>query len=263
MLRKTCEILVDIEKCISDFNLAISNVNGDPDERNEIMTKAMIELPDYESEYAKASEYETFLRIKDAEHPMKQAIIEREYPIVRHRDVKDEITKIKVGIELVSSTRKIDLLRFDKFCQSKASNNNLWEYSVSKFNQLLCLRVATKLGADVNKIKKSYYLTKIASDIELGKTPTSNNQVLIQLQRVIDDIIYEDNGNGKNKYKATSHDVEFIDAVYTKKGRDVCTALVSKDSTMRDIITDILYRSITDYKYSVSGYKQNKKVKSN
>lgn len=159
-------------------------------------------------------------------------------------------------MKIVEKERQIDLLAFCK----RAKLDTDWQYIVSKFNQLMCLRTAKTLGfstAEIKALTSSYYLRDLAKQIEMGATPTSNTQVCKQLQRVIDNIL--PNENGEANYKCNNYDVAYLDALYSKKSnKSRLTVRVSNDAFLRRTLVDILYRLVTGGKYGVDGYKQVK-----
>ncbi len=120
----------------------------------------------------------------------------------------------------------------------------------------MCLRAAKELGADVKAIAKSYYLQDAVKKIEMGATPTSNTQVCKLLQRVIDEMLPNEDADGKAIYKCNNYDVRYLDDLYGKKStKAILTVKVSNDGFLRRILVDIAYRLITDGKYGVDGYK--------
>lgn len=258
IIRTTPEIAKDIESNIERYNAALNL--GDVEKRNNEVEAVMSALPSLEQEYAQTSEYEKLLALSQTEKPMIEAITNPAYKTMRHREVRDESTKMVIGLESTESARNIDLLRLDRFMKYKASHIKGWENYISKFNALVVLRMASELGVDTAKIKKTYYLSQKAQEIEMGKTPTSNTQLLKMLQQVVDAVIFEDDGKGDNKYKATSHDVQYILKTCTKAGKGICQVLVCKDTVVRNLVLSVLHNIVTKCGYTVDGYR---KVKSN
>lgn len=254
IIRTTKDIVEDINNSVSRLNEAMAI--ADKAERTTKVSAESETLAKLETEYAKTAEYEKIKALSEMDKPMLEAIKNPSYIIIRHRDVKDEVTKLVTSVEAVQVSRDIDLLRLDAFTKYTASHIKGWEHYVSKFNSLVVLRCTRELGLKIPEVRKTYYLNQKAKEIEMGGTPTSNTQMLKQLQSVIDAIVFEDNGKGGNKYKATSHDVEFVLESCTKMGRKHCQIIVSKDAYLRKIMLNVLINVVTGCGYSIDGYKK-------
>ncbi len=234
----------DVEKSIAEYNAAL-------DENNFVkMSQAETALKAAETNYAKTKEEEVFEVLKAEENPVKAAIVEHSYNVVTHK-VNRENGEI-VGFELVTDRlRQIDLLKFCKYCDLPTA----WQYKVEKFNQLLALRTANDLKLPKAKIKDicdSFYMNKLSREIDLGGTPDSNTQICKQLQMVVDAIIYEDNGKGKNLYRVNNHDVAYLLMVYTQRNnKKVCSVRVAKNSYMHKLVLDVMHRILTGKVYDL------------
>ena len=170
---------------------------------------------------------------------------------------KDDGNRV-VSVKPTTRERPVDLLAFCK----RAKLDTDWQYTASKFNQLMCLRAAQELGADVKAIAKSYYLKEAVKQIDMGKTPTSNTQVCKLLQRVIDEMLPNEDADGKPIYKCNNHDVAYLDDLYGRKSSKAkLTVRVSNDNYLRRILVDIAHRLITGTMYGVDGYKEDKAAK--
>lgn len=245
----------DVEKSIAEYNAAL-------DENNFVkMSQAETALKAAESSYAKTKEEEVFEDLKAEENPVKAAIIKHSYNIVSHKVNREngEITSYELVLDKL---RQIDLLKFCKYCSLPTA----WQYKVEKFNQLLALRTANDLKLSKAKIKQisdSFYMNKLAREIDLGGTPDSNTQICKQLQMVVDAVIYEDNGKGKNLYRVNNHDVAYLLMVYTQRNnKKVCSVRIAKNSYMHKLVLDVMHRILTGKVYDLEfQMTKNKSVK--
>lgn len=235
----------DIEKNIAEYNTALSE--------NDFakMAKAETALKTAESSYAEAKEEEVFETLKSEENPVKAAIIRHSYNVVTHKVNRKK--GVIIGYELVTDRlRQIDLLRVCKYCDLPTS----WQYKVEKFNQLLALRTANDLKLPKSKVKEicdSFYMNKLAREIDLGGTPDSNTQICKQLQMVVDAILYVDNGKGKNLYRVNNHDVAYLLMVYTQRNnKKICSVKVAKNSYVHKLILDVMHRILTGGVYDLN-----------
>lgn len=214
---------------------------------------AMTALDKAEKDYAKAKALDMYNEYAKKPNPIVEIIKAYSYETLAHKEKRSEDKDNPRVIAINPDTRKrqIDLLAF---C-SHAKLDTHWELTASAVNQLMCLRVAKELGADVDKIAKSYFLKEKAREIKLGKTPTSNSQVCKLLQAVIDEIL-PCNEDDTPAYKCNNYDVKYLDALYGKKSnKNMLTVRVSNDAFFRRILVDICYRLVTGSKYGVDGYK--------
>lgn len=238
------ELKVDVERSIDEYNAAL-------DENNFVkMSQAETALKAAETNYAKTKEEEVFEALKDEENPVKAAITKHSYNIVSHKVNREngEITSYEL---VTDKLRQIDLVKFCKYCNLPTA----WQYKVEKFNQLLALRTANDLKLPKAKIKKicdSFYMNKLAREIDLGGTPDSNTQICKQLQMVVDAILYVDNGKGKNLYRVNNHDVAYLLMVYAQRNnKKVCSVKVAKNSYMHKLVLDVMHRILAGKVYDL------------
>lgn len=257
MEKKTlAELCADAEVQVKAWNTAMF------EKKLDIAANANATLENIEKDYLAQAQLETFAECAEAEKPMLAAIEKFSFQIVRHVDKTNKESDL-ITREIVMKDRQIDLLRFEEYCtktgKDSIANDPMWKFMVQRFNQLLCLRAARELKIDPKAIADSYFLAEKAKEIEMGKTPDSNTQILKQLQSCIDAIIFEDDGKGKNAYKADSHDVAYLLMTYTRKGKNALAVATANHSTIRNQITAICYRIVTKADYTLE-YKTDKKT---
>ena len=213
--------------------------------------RAMADLDEAEKEYAQSAANEMYDEYAKKPNAIVELIKAYSYKILVHKEKRTDDGRV-IAVDGVEKERQVDLLAFCKRAKLDAD----WQYVASKANQLLCLRAAKELGADVKKIATTYYLQDAVKQIELGGTPTSTNQVCKLLQAVIDAVLPNEDEEGKAVWKVNSHDVGYLDMLYGKKdNKNKLTVRVSNDSFFRRILVDICYRLITDGKYGVGGFR--------
>ena len=222
----------------------------------ENMLKADKVLTESVKEYSEVAQALCFHKLKESSTPMLDAIKKLSFTTLKVKENRDNETGIN-SREIVEKDQQIDLLKFDNFCKGGIANDPLWQYVIQRFNLLMCLRAARELKIDPKTVSDSYFMAEKAKEIELGKSPDSNTQILKQLQMCIDAVIYEKGEHG-NIYKATSKDVAYLIMLYTKKGKAALSVATAKHSNMRGIITEVLHRIVTEKEYSVE-YKTRKK----
>lgn len=219
------------------------------------MARAEAELKEVETQYGDLKATEIFDEVAENENPIKAGIIKYWYPVLSHKNIREDGRV--VGIELIEDRMKqIDLIKLAKYCNIKSD----WQYTIEKFNQLLCLRAAHELKltkAQIEKISNSFYMNKLAKAVEFGETPDSNTQICKQLQKILDEMVFEENGKGKNVFKVNNHDVAYLLMCYTKKGRNALSVATAKHSFVNRLIMDVEHRAILEKQYDLE-YKVSK-----
>lgn len=246
--------MADIKKTLSELKsdaLAKVEEYNDALKKNDfaVMTRAEGELKEIEASYAEAKSVEVFTELSKKEKPVLEAIITHSYFVIGHKTIKEN--GVVMGFELFEDkVRQIDLVKFCKFCKLDTT----WAYAVERFNQLLTLRAANELKmtkAQIKKICDSYYMSDLARKVEMGETPDSNTAICKQLQQVLDGILFEDNGKGKNVYRVNNHDVAYLLMCYSKRGKKVLTVAVAKSAFVHRLVMDVAHRIVTNKTYDL------------
>lgn len=153
-----------------------------------------------------------------------EALMQNEHPIIaavqqfyvegyKVKETTDKETGKITDVALEKRSRRIDL---KKFCEW-AHLDTAWAHDASILRDLLEARETEIYSMKPSELaKKSYYFLAVMRKKEAGETPDSNTQIVRQLQKVIDEAIFVDNGSGKNVYKCTNHDLAFIQDAVTK-----------------------------------------------
>lgn len=236
-LRKLCE------ESIADWNKAMKE--------NDAAAMARVEdvLREREGDYAKQSADELYQRCKETGDPILAAIRAYSYPILKHKIERED--GVVTGMVIVDDREKqVDLIKLCKYCELV----DLWKYKVEKLGMLLALRAGKELGlttAEIKQVEKTYRMDKLAREVEMGKTPDSNTQICKTLQIVIDAILYEDNGKGKNKYAANNHDVAYLLMCHTRRGKGQLAVTVAKASFLHGLVVDVMHRIVCGKKYGL------------
>ena len=235
----------DIEVCIKAYNEQILK-KGD----FAVMNRIEGEIRDAEAAYAEQQMRETFEWCKKQEEPILAAVERYDYPVLAHRlNREDGVVTEMVLVE--DRTKQIDLV---KLCKALGLSH-LWEYEVERFGNLLCMRAAKELGwsdAQVRQIERLYYCNALSKSVDMGAVPTSNNQIVKLLQRVIDSVLPMDKETGKSKYRCNSHDVAYLLMAYTKRnGKKKLTIEVAKNSFVHRLVMDVMHRIVTGSVYDL------------
>ena len=217
------------------------------------------------AEYSSYQKFLAFSRCAAAADPMIAAIDEFTYDVLKFKEEVEDGKKFPIA-KLIPATKPIDLLQLHKFIDGGIGHDKNWPYIVEALNSKLTARVGVALGLNPEQIMDSYAMSNIARDIELGKNPTSNTNLLKTMRSVVTAMVGEEYGG-----KVTSHDVAYILECYSKKSRKALTLTVANHKTLRAIMADVC-RAVThgesysiDYKKvdPTKGAKQTKKIEGN
>ena len=245
-----------LEIAQEQYDTALADANAALAEKSpnyEAYDEAILRLEEAEKAYAENVAKQMYEEYAATDAPIINIIKAYKYTIIGHKEKrnKDNGNRI-VSVDPITRKKSVDLLAFCKLAKLDTS----WTDVASKFNQLMCLRAAKSLGCDVRSIAKSYFLKEAVKKIAMGETPTSNTQVCKLLQRVIDNMLPNEDENGKAIYKCNNHDVAYLDHLYGKKSNKNDLAVrVSNDSFLRRILLDIAYRLVTGSHYDLDGFK--------
>ena len=144
---------------------------------------------------------------------------------------------------LSDKERQIDLLKLHKYCGKIGANEN-WAHIAQKMNFLLTAQKAVDLGINPKAVNDSYAMSEIAREFDMGKNPVSKTNLLKTLQTVITAMLGE-------QYKATSHDVNFLMSVYSKKNRKALTVTCSNHRYFRNYLAEVCHRIVTGKSYEL------------
>lgn len=182
---------------------------------------------------------------------MIHAVKKLEYTVLA---VKDEAVGGKdSGVTnrvIQDKTKAIDFKKLHDRAPHGIGANVNWWHIVEKFNCLLTAKVAEDLGIDPKSVNDSFAMDKISRDIDLGKNPTSNSNMLKTLQLVINAMVGEE-------YKCTSHDLKYIMHTFGKKSRKALTVTASNHKQLRTIMAEICHKIIMGKVYDLD-YKKIK-----
>lgn len=226
------------EALIKDYNDAVQSGNY------EVSVKLNEEIERTINEYTAIVRTECFDALKATENPMIKAVEALTYPTIRAKDTRAGEEKIPVRV-LEDIDRPIDLLKLHKYVGGDGIGvDKNWVHIAEKFNFLLTAQKAVDLGIDPKTISDSYAMSEISRQIDMGKTPTSKTNILKTLQSVISAMLGEE-------YKATSHDVNFLMSVYSRKNRKALTVSCANHRYMRQYLAEICHRIVTGGNYKL------------
>ncbi len=239
---KLATLRSEAEALVKEYNEAIQT--GKFEEASKVDAK----LTEKVNEYTATVRDMCFEDCKNTANPMLTAVTTLSYVTIGTKDEQKGDDKVPVR-SIVDKERPIDLFKLDKYCGGIGADKN-WLHIAQKMNLLLTAQKATDLGLDPKAVHDSYAMSEIAREFDMGKNPTSKTNLLRTLQTVITAML----GEG---YKATSHDVNFLLSVYSKKNRKALTVTCANHRYFRNYMAEICHRIVTGKAYELD-YKTKK-----
>ena len=188
--------------------------------------------------YKSLSKAAAYTAAKDSGDPMKYAIREFYYPAIKVKETKDKDTGISIR-SVEDAIAPIDLGDMHKKLGGIGADKN-WLYKAEKLNYYLTIRAAQRVGATVKH--ESMTMKEISKEIDLGKNPCSNTNMLKTLQAIVTAML----GDG---YKATSHDVNYLIDVYANDVKKSKTSIsAANHATLRGYLKKVCYRILSGRK---------------
>lgn len=217
------EKMNDVIECIELYNEALT-----ANEATEIKS-AEVNLKEAEKSYAKAKADEIYVECGRQEKPVLYAINMYSYPVLTHTTEKDD-NGVVISAELAEAEKVIDL-----YAMCKANRISVeWASKAAQSCTSYVLLAAESFGFSkaqrasvcnsLNFQRKAAQHDAATSDSS-KKDPISKKSMTTELQSVVDSVFGID-GVAAGTYKVNSHDFEYINRVFFKKGKAALTLAV-------------------------------------
>lgn len=233
---KMNELRDKVEELVKEYNEAV--MDGDVAKTiqlNEDTEKAV-------NEYTSIVRDMCFAECKATADPMLTAVTMLTFKTIGIKDEKHEGEKFPTRVA-IGKERTINLKALDTYCGGIGADKN-WMHICQKMNFLLTAQKAVDLGIDPKSVNDSYAMSEIARGFDMGKNPTSKTNLLKTLQTVVSAML----GDG---YKATSHDVNFLMSVYSKKNRKALTVTCANHRNFQNYLAEVCHRIVTGKSYGI------------
>ena len=224
---KLVALRAEVDDLVKSYNEAVQE--GKVDEANKL-DATMSEKID---EYTSIAQTMCFDECIAADDPMLKAVELLSFVTICVKDEKKDEDKFPIR-SVDDRVKHINLLKLHKKAGGIGHDKN-WNHIMQKMNFLLTAQKCVDLGIDPKTINDSYMMSDIAKDISFGKTPTSKTNMLKTLQPVVTAMV----GEG---YKATSHDVNYLMSIYTKKGRKALTVSCANHGNFCRYLAEVCHR---------------------
>lgn len=219
----------------------------------EAYNKSMKTLDDDVKELNKALRNVEFDELAKEASPMIAAVQKFYIDLIKVDISKDKDDGSITGVNLEPRKARIDL---EKFCDF-AKIDKAWANNCDKLLELLYLRECNVYAMKPSELaKRSFYFISQAKKKLEGETPDSNTQIVRLIQTIIDGAIFVDNGEGKNTYKCTTHDIAFIqDAVTKLDTKEKCSIAMLNSRQFKTVMMGVFAHCLGEA-YTVKALKK-------
>ena len=205
--------------------------------------KAEKEAEDAVGEYTSLARAKCFEECIETGDAMLEAVKRLSYESICVKESKVEGSEDTV-LKIEPKTRAIDLQKLHAYCDSGIGVDKQWPHIAQQLNFLLTAQKCIDLGVSAKGVNDSYAMSDIARSISMGKSPTSNTNMLKTLQLIVSAMV-------GSEHKATSHDVKFLQSVYSKKSKKALTVACAKHKVFIGYIAEICHRIVEGKTYDV------------
>ena len=186
------------------------------------------------SAYNDEMQSEFFAQFSEAEAPMLAAIKQGEIPWVK---LSQKVDKGVTTVKDDEVQKVVNLAAFEDAAKTKVSNNGQWRWKVEPFTRNVLKNLAGTIEA-----KADYSKFAMSDKAEQKPVQSSNTQLLVQLQEIIEGIIAG--------YKVDSRDLNFVKMLAVKRGKKLGSITNVKATTMLELIEIALHQIVTKAAYT-------------
>jgi hypothetical protein len=192
------------------------------------------------AEHAALATEMCFESCKNSTDPMLKAIKTLRFDTIGVRDTQKKEDPFPVR-SVVDREKQIDLDKLHTYCGEIGSDPD-WIHMAMKLNMLLTAKGCKDLGIDPRTVNDSYSMSEIARKMDMGKTPTSNTQILKLLKAVVDAML----GDG---HTVLNRDIAFLIDTHTKGNGKAQTVVFATHKEFRRRLAELCNRIVLSKEY--------------
>lgn len=239
---------------------SIAKWNASQRESNkELERVADKECEDAKAAFNKASKMAFYEKCFDTADPLYEAIEMLTYQSIGWSESQPKESQF-VERKIKEGTTVVRLDALNKYAEENVGRHigaeTDWKFAIEKFNQLMTFYAAQQLGIDPKSIADSYRISELARQVELGKTPTSNTQVLKELQQIIEKMLGK--GDEERKFNATSHDANYVQMTFARTSKAALAVKAKNPKQMYETVAQVCHRIVTGKNYKLEYYSNKR-----
>lgn len=170
-LRATAEKLVDQRNEL--------NEDGESEKAREVE----IELIETVNKYTSEAKNLAYNECKNSKNPMVAGCKKFNYDTIRVKEIRIE-GSTQTTLEIDDAVKPIKLRELHNKCNGIGKDQK-WIYAVEKFNQKMTAKVCSMLGIDPTKVYNSYYMSKLAKDVQIDVKALSDESCFEDMNNVV------------------------------------------------------------------------------
>lgn len=245
---KLAELRAKAEELAQGYNEAYQ------DKKFDVASQIDADMVEVINEYTAMARDICFNECKDAEDPMRHAVLLLTFRTIRKKD--DKATDDGFPVRSIDEKDiPIDLAKLHKFCGGIGADKN-WIHYAYKMNFSMTIERAKALkikGDRIMKINDSFTMSEFAKQMSIGgANPCSNTQLLKTLRGAISAMIGPEYAN-----KIKSPDVRYIQEVYAKMGKKALTVYCSSNKEFIRILANLCNKAVVGALFDI----ESKEVK--
>lgn len=187
------------------------------------------------NQYTSDSKIACYKAIAASDKPMHKACIDSFYPSIRLKETKDKTT-LSIVRTIEDCQKLIDISEVHKKLGGIGADPK-WFNMAETFNFYMTVRAAKRIGATVNC--NADIIKNIHKEIELGKDPVADKNLLVTLNMIIKAMIGDE-------YEATIKDVNFICDTYISDDKKATKGIkVADHKTFRHYLKKVCNHILT------------------
>ena len=245
-MRTMTEIEASLATNLNDLNEAISQ--NDRRSAEECKQKVLNDIAAYNTRKDEV----IYKEIAEGDDSMRTAIKFDDYDVKKLEEVHDA-QGIIISYKIEDGKRRLNLMSLDEYCVKrniKFTADPVWQARAKAYALLWNLKNEKEIGGLPKYALDTQTIKDAKRDMELDKDPVSNANMVKALQKLVDAVYYVDK-DGKNEFKVTTHDTNYIQRVITGAGKARCSLRAIKAATVIKYIPDVLSHLVFNVPYSV------------
>lgn len=199
-------------------------------------------MPEVINLYTALAKRECYDELFATDDPLLAAVRKLSFPTIKDKKsrVGEDGEKIEV-VEIQDIEKRINLYDLHKSAPDGVGADKKWIYMVERLNFYFVGHIAKQLGIKLTDLDDSYAMSKLAAEIDMGKTPLSKNNIGKTFQNVLNAMFGDTSG-----IKVSTKHINYILIVYAKEGKASLTVACRNKRKFADIVLQMCHSIVCD-----------------
>ena len=199
-------------------------------------------MPEVINLYTALAKRECYDELFATDDPLLAAVRKLSFPTIKDKKsrVGEDGEKIEI-VEIQDIEKRINLYDLHKSAPDGVGADKKWIYMVERLNFYFVGHIAQQLGIKLTDLDGSYAMSKLAAEIDMGKTPLSKNNIGKTFQNVLNAMFGDTSG-----IKVSTKHINYILIVYAKEGKASLTVACRNKRKFADIVLQMCHAIVCD-----------------